>query len=135
MPCSKKSVYNDNFPTFGTRESQEMRAFFLMYTKEKNRLAAGRTTWILLSGAKELEDGHSQVNSQKQRSDTTFQASSLNCRAEFNFSKMSHKNTNLENIWGLNSLMFSPHTFEWIQPVTRYVGTRFHYGSFLTRPP
>lgn len=45
------------------------------------------------------------------------------------------KNTNLENIWGLNSLMFSPHPFEWIQSVPRYVVTRFHYSSFLPRPP
>lgn len=54
-------------------------------------MAAVGTTWILLSGSQGLENGHSQVKSQKQSSDTSFQASSLNCRAEVNFSKRSPK--------------------------------------------
>lgn len=54
-------------------------------------MAAVGTTWVLLSGSQGLENGHSQVKPQGQNSETPFQASSLNCRAEVNFSKRSPK--------------------------------------------
>lgn len=79
------------FSNIWSRISQEKCAFFLIYTKEKNRLAPAGTTRLCSSGSKVLGAAQSQANSQKQ-------TSSLNCKAEVNFSQMRHKNTNFENI-------------------------------------